>query len=148
MEDIDEIKRRKLKEWMQRLSNSSGVKSRKVRLCIPTMGYKGLDEQVSQHFGRAPTFTIVDLATNDVKVLPNRSLHMGGSGYPPEIMAKAGVEVMLCSGLGPRAIHMFEGFGIEVYVGAYGTVRDTLRAWQAGKLQMATDENACRMHRH
>jgi predicted Fe-Mo cluster-binding NifX family protein len=63
-------------------------------------------------------------------------------------MADAGVDVMLCSGLGPRAISMFEQLGIEVYVGAYGTVREAVQAWQEGRLQVATDENACRMHRH
>lgn len=55
---------------------------------------------------------------------------------------------MLCSGLGPRAIMMFEEFGIEVYVGAQGTVKDTLDLWKNGKLQVATDELACKMHRH
>jgi predicted Fe-Mo cluster-binding NifX family protein len=107
-----------------------------------------MDEYVSEHFGRAPTFTIVDLTANEVKIIPNTSEHMGGSGYPPEIMASEGVDAMLCSSLGPRAIQMFEQYGIEVYVGAYGTVRNAIQAWQAGKLQVATDENACRMHRH
>ncbi len=121
---------------------------KKVKVAVPTMGDKGIDEFVSEHFGRAPTFTVVDLATNEVKVIPNTSEHMGGSGYPPEIMAGAGVEVMLCSGLGPRAIGMFEQYGIEVYVGVSGTVKDAIQEWQIGRLQMATDENACRMHRH
>jgi len=119
-----------------------------VKICVPTLGDRGLDEYVSEHFGRAPTFTIVDLKTNEVKVIPNTSQHMGGKGYPPEIMAQLGVEVMICSGIGPRAISLFENFGIEVYVGAHGTVRETIQAWQAGRLQMATDENACKAHRH
>jgi predicted Fe-Mo cluster-binding NifX family protein len=119
-----------------------------LKVCVPTMGDKGFDESVSEHFGRAPTFTIIDVKTNEAKVLSNTSQHMGGSGYPPQIMVNAGVDVMLCSGLGPRAIQMFEEFGIEVYVGAYGTVREAVQAWQAGKLQVATDENACKAHKH
>ena len=119
-----------------------------MKVCVPTIGERGLDESVSEHFGRAPTFTIIDLNTNEVKVLQNTSEHMGGSGYPPQIMADAGVDTMLCSGLGPRAIQMFEQFGIEVYVGACGTVKEAIQGWQAGKLQVATDENACKIHRH
>lgn len=119
-----------------------------MKVCIPTMGNDGMNELVSGHFGRAPTFTIVDMETNEVKVMPNTSEHMGGIGKPPEFLAKAGVEVMLCSGLGPRAIRIFEQFGIEVYVGARGAVIDTIALWKNGKLQMATDENACKMHRH
>jgi predicted Fe-Mo cluster-binding NifX family protein len=72
---------------------------------------------------------------------------LGGSGLPPEIMRNHNVDVMVCSGLGPRAIRMFEQFGIEVYVGAYGTVREAIQAWQSGKLQQATDETACKMHK-
>jgi predicted Fe-Mo cluster-binding NifX family protein len=88
----------------------------------------------------------VDTETNEVSVFPNTSEHMGGIGLPPELIAKKGVHVMLCSGLGPRAIQMFEQFGIEVFVGASGTVKDAINAWKSGKLQLATDENACKEH--
>jgi predicted Fe-Mo cluster-binding NifX family protein len=119
-----------------------------IKVCVPTMGQNGLDELVSPHFGRAPTFTVVDTGTNAVKVIQNTSEHMGGAGKPPELMTAAGVQVMLCSGLGPRAIQMFEEYGVEVYVGASGTVRDTIQAWKNGLLRVATDRDACEMHRH
>ncbi|MDQ1281302.1 MAG: Dinitrogenase iron-molybdenum cofactor biosynthesis protein, partial [Thermoproteota archaeon] len=32
-----------------------------VRIVIPTIDENGLDAQLSEHFGRAPYFTIVDL---------------------------------------------------------------------------------------
>ncbi|MBA7535016.1 hypothetical protein ES705_27266 [subsurface metagenome] len=121
-----------------------------MRIGIPTMGDRGLEETVSEHFGRAPTFTIVDMKTNEVKVLPNTSEHFGGFKLPPEILAEVGVEVMLCSGLGPRAISMFEQFGVEVYVGVDSggtTVGDAISAFQAGRLTEASDANACKMHR-
>jgi len=117
-----------------------------VKVCVPTMGQSGMNDMVSPHFGRAPTFTIIDTETEEVEVLPNTSEHMGGVGYAPEIMAKAGVDVMVCSGLGQRAIGMFEEAGIMVYVGAQGTVRDAVQLWKEGKLQPATAENACRQH--
>ncbi|HQQ37231.1 MAG TPA: NifB/NifX family molybdenum-iron cluster-binding protein, partial [Methanothrix sp.] len=41
-----------------------------------------MDEAICQHFGRAPTFTIVDLDHQEIKVLPNVSEHMGGKGLP------------------------------------------------------------------
>lgn len=119
-----------------------------MKLCVPTMGERGLDEQVSPHFGRAPTFVLYDTETGTVEILPNRSEHMGGFGKPPEKLAEAGAEVMLCSALGPRAIRVFEQLGIEVYVGATGTVSQAIEMWRSGKLQMATDENACKMHKH
>jgi len=117
-----------------------------MKIAVPVIGTQGLDAPVSEHFGRAPAFTIVDMST--MKVVPNSGEHFGGVKVAPEILAEEGVEVVLCSGLGPKAINMFEQFGIEVYVGASGTVRDTIRAFQAGLLHEASDKDACMMHRH
>ena len=117
-----------------------------MKICIPTMGEKGLDELVGEHFGRVPTYTIVNLDTNEVKVIPNTSEHMGGLGYPPEIMAKEGVHVLVCRGLGRRAISMFDESGIEVYIGASGTVKDAISAYESGHLQKAGIGDACGQH--
>ena len=103
-----------------------------MKVCIPTMGNRGLDEQVGEHFGRVPTYTIVDTETKEVNIIDNTSEHTGGSGYPPDIIAKTGTDAMLCSGLGRRAVAMFEDLGIMVYVGANGTVRDALLMWKEG----------------
>jgi len=119
-----------------------------MKVCAPTMGNKGLNELVCEHFGQAPSFTIVDIKTDDVKVVSNTSEHYGGIGTPPELLSKEGVEVMLCGGLGPKAVKMFEGFGVEVYIGASGTVKDAIDLYQSGKLSEATDANACKEHRH
>ncbi len=112
------------------------------------MGDSGLDEEVSRHFGRAPAYAIIDTEDEEVEVVPNTSEHAGGSGKPPEIMEENNVEVMLCSNLGPRAISMFENLDIEVFVGADGQVEDALEAWEEGKLDEATDKDACEEHRH
>ncbi len=117
-----------------------------MKICIPTMGESGLDDSVGEHFGRVPTYTIVDLDTDEVKVVSNVSHHMGGHGDPPEIMAREGVNVMICQGLGRRAISMFEELGIEVYIGAVGTVRDAVAAFKLGRLQKATVDDACGKH--
>jgi len=117
-----------------------------MKICIPTMGENGLNNLVGEHFGRVPTYTIVDLDTDNVKVIPNTSHHMGGQVDPPEIMAREGVNVMICQGLGRRAITMFEEFGIEVYIGASGTVRDAVTAFKQGRLQKANINDACGQH--
>ncbi|HIE31677.1 MAG TPA: dinitrogenase iron-molybdenum cofactor biosynthesis protein [Methanosarcinales archaeon] len=119
-----------------------------MKVCIPTAGKGGIDDHVGQHFGRAPTYTIVDTDTSEVEVIQNTGEHMGGTGLPPEFISKTGTHIMLCGGLGPRAIMMFEQFGIDVFVGAEGKVSDVVEAWKQGMLVEATDENACREHRH
>jgi len=117
-----------------------------MKVCIPSIGPGGLDDGVGEHFGRVPNYTLVDTETNEVKVVPNTSEHAGGSGYPPDIIHAAGAEVMVCGGLGRRAIMMFEEKGIMVYIGASGTVRDAVEMYKQNKLQPATDENACAQH--
>jgi predicted Fe-Mo cluster-binding NifX family protein len=117
-----------------------------MKICIPTIGENGLDNLVGEHFGRVPTYTIVDLDTDEVKVIPNTSEHMGGQGQPPEIMAREGVNVMVCRGLGRRAISLFEELGIDVYIGASGTVRDAIDAYKQDKLQKASMDDACGRH--
>jgi len=125
---------------------SDWLVSFKMRIAVPTIGNGGLDEAVGEHFGRVPTYTIIDEETGSVEIIQNTSHHMGGSSYPPEILYNANVDIMLCSGLGVRAIRMFEERGIRVYIGASGTVRDAIEQWRNGMLQEATDENACRRH--
>jgi len=117
-----------------------------MKVGIPTNGEKGLQETVGEHFGRVPTYTIVDIEKGDVKVVPNESHHMGGKGYPPELLAKEGVTVMLCRGLGRRAISMFSDFGIDVYIGANGTVEDAIDAYKKGNLTKANEGDACEQH--
>ena len=117
-----------------------------MKIGIPSMGEKGLDEQVGEHFGRVPTYTIVDLDSDEVKVVDNTSHHMGGRGDPPEIMKQEGVCAMLCRGLGRRAIDLFQQFGIDVYIGASGSVRDTVEAFKKGELQQASMGDGCQQH--
>ena len=117
-----------------------------MKICIPTNGESGWKDSVGEHFGRVSTYTIIDLETEKVKVIPNTSHHAGGQGYPPEILAREGVNIMVCKALGRRAIMMFEEKGIDVYIGAMGSVKEAVDAFKAGKLQKAGTSDACGQH--
>lgn len=119
-----------------------------MKLCIPSMGQKGIEETVGQHFGKVPFYTLYDTETKEASVLPNTSEHNGGTGLPPELMAKEGVDIMLCGGLGKKAVDMFEQAGIDVFCGATGTVQDAIDAWESSKLTKATRDNSCSGHGH
>jgi len=119
-----------------------------MKVCIPTMGNGGMNETVSQHFGRAPTFTIVNVDGGEVQVILNNGEHMGGSVLPTDILRDRGIQVMIVGGLGPKAIQAFAEQCMEVFVGATGTVKDALEDWRGGRLIKASSDNACREHRH
>jgi len=120
----------------------------KMKVCIPTMGDSCMEEAICQHFGRAPTFTVLDLEAGTIKVLPNVSEHMGGRGLPTEAIFAEGVQVMIVGGLGPKAVQFFAEQNVEVFVGATGTVKDAIEDWREGFLVKASSDNACKEHRH
>ena len=117
-----------------------------TKVCVPTAGPGGLDDRVGEHFGRVPTYTIYDAKTENVEVVDNSSEHAGGTGLPADILAGLGIDVLLCSGLGRRAIGILTEHGIEVCVGQSGTARDAIDAWKGGRLSGASDADACQQH--
>ncbi|PIE31273.1 dinitrogenase iron-molybdenum cofactor biosynthesis protein [candidate division KSB3 bacterium] len=119
-----------------------------MKICIPVLDLNGLKSKISQHFGKAATFAIVDDETMEVTALTNDGQHHGGVLAPPDIIEQAGVDVVLCGGLGIKAVRMFEEKGIHVYNNASGTVEDVVKAYKEGLLPEATDANACQEHAH
>jgi predicted Fe-Mo cluster-binding NifX family protein len=118
-----------------------------MKVAMPTLGENGLEDQIFPHFGRAPAFTIVDTDTLEFEIQENVSEHFGGGSKAPSVVAGAGAEALLCSGIGPRAITMFESLGIRVFTGASGSVAASVKAFKEGRLHEATDKDACIQHR-
>ncbi|MDK2911636.1 MAG: hypothetical protein PWR29_593 [Methanolobus sp.] len=117
-----------------------------MKVSVPSIGKGGMDDTVSQHFGRAPAYTVFDTEDEKYSVVPNTSDHNGGAGLPVELLAKAGVNVMLCRGIGKGAAVMCQRSGIDVFIGASGTVRDAINAWKSGTLSKATQDGNCDSH--
>ena len=98
---------------------------------------KGLESEMSMHFGRCPYFMMVDVEGNDVKkVDPVANPFFNGHvpGVVPEFINKQSVNVMIAGGMGPKAVDMFNGFGIEVATGVGGKVENVLKAYLEGKV--------------
>ncbi|SRR6056297_3824433 len=117
-----------------------------MKVCFPTSGQGGLADTIGFHFGRVPTYTIYDDETEQVEVISNDSTHKGGSGLPADILAEEGIEVMVCSDIGRKAIRLFDQHCITVYVGASGTVSEALSDWQQGNLSVASEADGCQEH--
>lgn len=112
------------------------------------MGEKGMDEMVGGHFGKSPGYVIYDTETKNFVTISNTSEHLGGIGLPPELLAKHGVNVVVCTNLGPKAVDMLSAYNIKVFVGAGGSVKNAIEAWEKGALELATKDNACKDHGH
>jgi predicted Fe-Mo cluster-binding NifX family protein len=117
-----------------------------MKVAVPTNDRKGMEGELGEHFGRVPYYTIVDMEDGSVDFIDNTSEHMGGTGMPAEILARAGIQILVCRGLGRRAVAMFDEMGIEVFIGATSTVDNAIKLWKSGALCRATAENACSQH--
>ena len=112
-------------------------------ICIPTDSKDGLEAPVCGHFGQAPMYALVDSETNEINVIPNESSHRGGTDLPPVWLNKQGVNIMLCSGMGQRAVMLFKQSEIPVYFGEEATVGGMLEAYRNGSLHLATEDDGC-----
>lgn len=115
-------------------------------ICVPSLDNEGLNGEVSQHLGKTPYFVLIKWENDQIakfQVLESESKHLGGKITPGEFIAGSGANILLCGNLGQKAVQMIEKAGIKIYVGASGTVLDSLHDWAKGNLQHAHMNSAC-----
>jgi predicted Fe-Mo cluster-binding NifX family protein len=118
-----------------------------MKIVVPTNGRKGREDTVAEHFGRCKTYTFLDGKGEVIEIIENTSEHMGGVGLPPELMKNHGADVLLCQGLGPRALDLCRQLEITVYVCRTKTVREIFDLWKNRKLKQAELLDVCEEHR-
>ena len=117
-----------------------------MKIVIPTKDKNGLSGKTGEHFGRCETYTFLDENGKVLEIIDNTSAHMGGSGLPPELMKKHGANILLCNGLGLKAIDLCKQLGIDVYVSQAETVKELFERWKNDKIKKAGVEDACKEH--
>ena len=113
-----------------------------MKIGIPVDDKNDWDSAVGYHFGKVPFFAIWDEETDKLEIIDNTSSHRGGQKLPPEFLADK-CNVMICGGIGSRAIELFNGFGIRVFMGAEGTVKTTIEAYKKGLLKEVLPSEGC-----
>ena len=99
---------------------------------------RGLEAEVSAHFGRCPYYVMVEVQDGqpgEASVLRNPFFEAHQPGVLPGFLHKQGANVILAGGMGPRAVNMFYGHGIEVATGAIGNAGKVLDAYLRGELR-------------
>jgi predicted Fe-Mo cluster-binding NifX family protein len=91
----------------------------KMKVAIPTKGDGGLKDEVSSVFGRAPTFTVIDIENDEVKkveILQNqaRSYKHGTGPIVVKMLVDAGVNVVLAKELGPGSSALLEQHHVTI----------------------------------
>ena len=108
---------------------------RLVRIAVASDDGRGLAANVSAHFGRCPAYTLAEVRGGEIhshRVVANPHLTQHVPGAVPQFLSGLDADVVLAGGMGPRAVAMFSGLGIEVATGISGTVADAIEAWIGG----------------
>ena len=102
-----------------------------MRIAIPAEDNRGLESNVSGHFGRAKYFVFVDVEDGEIKnyEVVEVPFDEHGPGDLPYFVKEHGGEVVLAYGMGQRAISYFNQLGIEVITGAHGPIREVVKAF-------------------
>ncbi|MEW5693255.1 MAG: NifB/NifX family molybdenum-iron cluster-binding protein [Candidatus Hydrogenedentota bacterium] len=101
-----------------------------MRLAISTDG-----NYVSAHFGRCPSFTIVEIEQDQLVKkyeIENPGHH---PGFLPQFLQEKGVECIIAGGMGMRATELFAQFGIKTVVGITGRIDDVIAEVMNGTLR-------------
>ena len=101
-----------------------------MKVAISTDG-----EFVSAHFGRCPSFTIIDI--EDGRILKKDVVDYPGHqpGFIPQFLHKKGVNCIIAGGMGMRAIGFFNEFGIQAIVGISGKTSEAVEKLLKGTLK-------------
>jgi len=102
-----------------------------MRIAIPAEDDKGLESNVSGHFGRAKYFVFVDVEDNEIKghEVVEVPFEEHGPGDLPSFVKEHSGEVVLAYGMGRKAVSYFNELGIMVVTGAYGPIKNVVKAF-------------------
>ncbi|RLI45625.1 dinitrogenase iron-molybdenum cofactor biosynthesis protein [Candidatus Bathyarchaeota archaeon] len=122
----------------------------KTRIVIPVSSEGGLNARLSEHFGRAPYFAVIDIDEKshivNQQIVPNTSEHFGGVGRPPDRILQFKPDVLITYGMGPRALAIFQDARVAVLRANANTVRDVITAYNKDELEELTE--GCHHARH
>ncbi|MDD5070264.1 MAG: NifB/NifX family molybdenum-iron cluster-binding protein [Candidatus Omnitrophica bacterium] len=90
---------------------------------------------VSAHFGRCPTFTLVDIENCGVVNKTEVSNPGHQPGAIPQFLHQNGVNCIIAGGMGMQASLFFEEYSIQTIVGISGTIDDVIEQLKKGTLK-------------
>lgn len=118
-----------------------------MKLCIPARSDEGLKASVSEHFGGAPYFAIVDTANGSCSVVTNHNEHHShGMCHPLRALQGLEIDAVACPAIGAGAIGKLAAAGIKVYRADGATVADIAAAGKDGSLAEITAADTCARH--
>ena len=90
---------------------------------------------VAEHFGRCPSYTLVDIENEEVVRRETVDNPGHAPGRIPLFLREKGAEVIIAGGMGQKAQKIFSGMRIEQILGVTGPVDEVVESCRSGALQ-------------
>lgn len=100
-----------------------------MKIAVTTQGH-----QVFQHFGQCQTFTVFTAENGTIQKKTVIDASQNGHSALADFLKAAGVNVLICGGIGGGAKQMLSSVGIQLVSGVEGTIEDAVNAYLAGNL--------------
>jgi len=146
--ELEEIGRRKLSKMLEGIRK--GCDKTTTRIVVPVLDDSSLNAKLSEHFGRASYFAVIDLDENgrilSQKAVPNTSEHFGGIGRPPDRILQFQPNALVTYGMGPRALGIFQDARVAVLRANTSTVKGVVETYNKDELMELTE--GCHHARH
>ena len=110
-----------------------------MKLAVTSQG-QGLSSPVDPRFGRAKYFVVVDTETGQASAVDNTANLNAAQGAGIQAGRKVvelGARALVTGHVGPKAFATLQAGGVQIYVGADGTVAQAVEQFKAGALKQA-----------
>ncbi|MGQ9800742.1 MAG: NifB/NifX family molybdenum-iron cluster-binding protein [Candidatus Saccharicenans sp.] len=114
------------------------------KIVVPVEDQNGLQARLSDHFGRAPYFVIMELdetgEVSSLKTISNHDEHFGGRGHAHDNILREKPDVLAVYGMGPRGLDSMAAAGVTVLRAEGNTVQEVLSAYKNNKLEILGED--------
>jgi len=120
-----------------------------MKICIPIESNDGIKSTVNAHFGSALNFLVYDEDKRSFEVIANDNAHHShGMCHPLSQLRTRDIDVVICGGMGIRAIQKLNEGGIKAFrtEDQNVTAEEILDHFRNDELKEITADSACREH--
>jgi len=107
-----------------------------MKVCVTAAGADWA-AATQPNFGRAPYFLFIETESEAIDAVKNRPGAHGAGVQAAQTMSEHGAGAVVTGSVGPNAFQGLTAAGIDIYVGATGTVREAYDAYRTGTLKQA-----------
>jgi len=114
-----------------------------MKVAVTAQG-RDLNSQVDPRFGRARYFVVVDTDSGEFTAHDNAknvNAVQGAGVQAGRAVVDLGVAAVVTGNVGPKAFAALRAGGVQVYLGASGTVKEAVEKLKAGELQSTERAN-------